>query len=419
MKKAIMRTKGITLVALVITVVVMLILAGVTLNLVLGDNGLLTKSGQAKVKTMVEQEKEQVELAYSSVAAKKLGKNVTTRELQTELDSTVGLNKILVTNSGNIFNVYFYDTDHNFSINGGVVTRVADGNSADASLGDWIAAWVQDSDGWGSTTYYPEDKTDEQLNEMGTVVARLYKNGNTVTITEYEINEEGERVEVNRYVDAYSLVISGEGTMNSPIHNESYGDVVVPIVTAWVKDQNNNYDSEKLSGEVTNVTISDGITNIEAESFYDSRYLTSVTIGNSVTNIGDSVFYYCNSLTNITIGNSVTNIGSRAFYGCRSLTNITIPDSVTNIGNHAFRDCRSLTNITIPDSVTQIGVCAFAGTGLVSVTFEDTLGWFVTNNQESTSGTNVDVTNSSQNAKMLTLGSSENGKKDYYWKKAQ
>lgn len=114
MKKAIMRTKGITLVALVVTIVVMLILAGVTLNLVLGDNGLLTKSGQAKVKTMVEQEKEQVELAYSSVVAKKLGKNVTTRELQTELDSTVGLNKILVTNSGNIFNVYFYDTDHNF-----------------------------------------------------------------------------------------------------------------------------------------------------------------------------------------------------------------------------------------------------------------------------------------------------------------
>ena len=34
------RNKGITLVALVVTIVIMLILAGVTLNIALGENGL-------------------------------------------------------------------------------------------------------------------------------------------------------------------------------------------------------------------------------------------------------------------------------------------------------------------------------------------------------------------------------------------
>ena len=43
--------KGITLIALVVTIVVMLILAGVTLNIALGENGLLIQAQKAKEKT--------------------------------------------------------------------------------------------------------------------------------------------------------------------------------------------------------------------------------------------------------------------------------------------------------------------------------------------------------------------------------
>lgn len=42
------KEKGITLVALVITIIVLLILAGVTISLVVGDNGIITKAQQAK-----------------------------------------------------------------------------------------------------------------------------------------------------------------------------------------------------------------------------------------------------------------------------------------------------------------------------------------------------------------------------------
>ena len=42
--------KGITLVALVVTIVVLLILAGVSINLVLGDNGIIAKAQEAKTK---------------------------------------------------------------------------------------------------------------------------------------------------------------------------------------------------------------------------------------------------------------------------------------------------------------------------------------------------------------------------------
>lgn len=52
---------GITLIALVITVIVMLILAGVSLNATIGDNGIITKAQEAKFKQAISAYKEQVD----------------------------------------------------------------------------------------------------------------------------------------------------------------------------------------------------------------------------------------------------------------------------------------------------------------------------------------------------------------------
>ena len=43
--------KGITLIALVITIIVLLILAGVAISMLSGENGILTKAGTAKTDT--------------------------------------------------------------------------------------------------------------------------------------------------------------------------------------------------------------------------------------------------------------------------------------------------------------------------------------------------------------------------------
>lgn len=56
-------TKGITLIALVITIVVLLILAGVTLNIVLGNNGIISQSKIAAEKYDYEKAKEKLTLA--------------------------------------------------------------------------------------------------------------------------------------------------------------------------------------------------------------------------------------------------------------------------------------------------------------------------------------------------------------------
>lgn len=58
-------SKGITLIALVITILVLLILAGVTIQTLTGDNGLLKKANEAKTATEEAEIEEQIKLAYS------------------------------------------------------------------------------------------------------------------------------------------------------------------------------------------------------------------------------------------------------------------------------------------------------------------------------------------------------------------
>ncbi len=61
-KQNIINTNGITLVALVVTIVVLLILAGVSINLVVGDNGIITQARKAREETNKANENEMSQL---------------------------------------------------------------------------------------------------------------------------------------------------------------------------------------------------------------------------------------------------------------------------------------------------------------------------------------------------------------------
>ena len=56
--------KGITLIALVITIIVLLILAGVSIALLTGENGILNQAQQAKTTNAIAEEKEKIKLGY-------------------------------------------------------------------------------------------------------------------------------------------------------------------------------------------------------------------------------------------------------------------------------------------------------------------------------------------------------------------
>ena len=76
-------SSGITLIALVITIIVLLILAGIALASLSGENGLLNRSSQAKEEAVKAQLKEEIEMAIMDIQAEEIpkGNNVTLESL--------------------------------------------------------------------------------------------------------------------------------------------------------------------------------------------------------------------------------------------------------------------------------------------------------------------------------------------------
>ena len=110
---------------------------------------------------------------------------------------------------------------------------------------------------------------------------------------------------------------------------------------------------------LSEVIIPSSVTNIEEDAFAGCSTLTKITIPSNVTNIGEDAFAGCSTLTEITIPNSVTRIENGVFSDCESLKKTVIPERVTFIGERAFEGCKGLTEIIIPKSVTSIGYRAF------------------------------------------------------------
>jgi len=74
------RKNGVTLIALVITIIVLLILAGVTIAMLTGDNGIISKAQKAKDSTEEAKERENAELKvvedYLSSQSTQIGEKV-------------------------------------------------------------------------------------------------------------------------------------------------------------------------------------------------------------------------------------------------------------------------------------------------------------------------------------------------------
>ena len=62
--------KGITLIALVITIIVLLILAGITIAMLAGENGILTRAAQSKAYDEIAAAKDQLALKANETVAK-------------------------------------------------------------------------------------------------------------------------------------------------------------------------------------------------------------------------------------------------------------------------------------------------------------------------------------------------------------
>lgn len=139
--------KAITMISLVVTIVVLMILAGITIAAVTSDNGIINQTKEAKGALELEEIRENIGLAYLKAEGGKRKRNEDlSQKIKGELDKTYGTENVTVTkeNDGTYTvivkeNVFSIGEDGNIVLDKSRIivgaTRITDSNGAEISQG--------------------------------------------------------------------------------------------------------------------------------------------------------------------------------------------------------------------------------------------------------------------------------------------
>ena len=138
-KNTFMRNKGITLVALVITIIVLLLLSGISISMVTGQNGIIKNSNNAKEQTEIANEKDIVQIAVVGARGKEKYGDLTQENLQSQLDKEQE-GKTEVNDIGDELEVVFIESNRYYVVekDGGISEPqeiVKDNNPGDITKG--------------------------------------------------------------------------------------------------------------------------------------------------------------------------------------------------------------------------------------------------------------------------------------------
>ena len=202
MEKAIINQKetqkGITLIALVITIIVLLILAGVSIAMLTGQNGILTQAQNAKTTTENKSAEEKVKLAVMGARAD--DGTLTVGKLRTELANYGG------TVEGNTFPVTATVDGKSFTVNDKGNVELAGEKQPVTREGIEVGDYV---------SYTPDTATEKTYD-----ADKLKKGGYTSTQT---VKKEDLNWRVLRKNDDGSIDLIGDATSNSVYFSGSLG----------------------------------------------------------------------------------------------------------------------------------------------------------------------------------------------------
>lgn len=324
-------SRGITLIALVVTIVVLLILAGISISALTGDNGIVNQANLAKIET----ELQSVEEAYNVY----LVNSEKTNRDGTDFTKVDFLTKVYIGEEGEY--VYAVNDLDKLNLNmdsgkGTIKTEISkyeDLNDVYFVDEEGNAAYIKDGVLYGDVNYM------EELVE--TAEDFFTFDETTGTVTGIVENTSKDPNGVGYYYENKNGV-------------SSKTKIMIPdtINGVTVKRIGDNAFEDVTNLEV--IVIPDTVEYIGNYAFSDDKNLKEITIPDSVTAMGINTFESCTSLTDVTLSKSLTVISEATFRKCTSLKNIVIPNGVTRIDWRAFEGCSSLTSIRIPNSVKTI-----------------------------------------------------------------
>ena len=342
-------TNGITLIALVVTIVVLLILAGVSINMVLGQNGIVTKAKDARDKT---EQAKQNDLASMDQVVK-------------DMDDILNDNGI----SGED------DTE--------TKTLVEAFNAGELKIGDYVEykptarqtyTSATNENGWADQTYTVDTTTtwrvlglsDDGSQVLLTSGSPIKKNMDTSSENDWDkdpylymkgaysyVNCE---TMLNNICAIYSTELGTARSMTIEDINKACG-VKVENNTVYLESDTSktNIDGWKVLGQTYTYTASD----YTPASYIDGK--KNATAGETVTATG--YYYDITSMTGTKIGN--TTLGSLLF------------DKTTSDGNYAKAYWLASPGVGVNSSFAGFGpgrVVDVAGTG--NGGFDSDGGWY-------------------------------------------
>jgi len=116
MKKLLKRNRGITLVTLAVTIVLMLVMASITLQIALGNNGLINKTKIAKEKTEIEYEKETVKRAIRVALIETEYESIEEKGFKEALFNEAGERNVEIYLTNDIYEIVFADTNRYYQV---------------------------------------------------------------------------------------------------------------------------------------------------------------------------------------------------------------------------------------------------------------------------------------------------------------
>lgn len=110
----------------------------------------------------------------------------------------------------------------------------------------------------------------------------------------------------------------------------------------------------ECTGNISRLTLPEGITEIGRGALKDSNLLTSITLPDSAAAVGACAFEQCKWLETVSGTSRLTRIGRMAFSGCVRLKRIEELPMLQSLGERTFENCTSLEEIILPEGIEEI-----------------------------------------------------------------
>lgn len=320
--------RGITLIALIITIV-LLILAGVSIATLTGDNGVLTKASEATISAELSKYKEELDLYKIEKYSENNG---FIEETLTAGKTELNYNTKPTEENGNIKTIikdiseYFYE-------------------KLEVIKGELLITTIDDSEikvarNLGINVN-PYDIKDGVLLSSNNNLALLGNETGSLTIPN-------------------SVTTIAEGAFANV---EGLKTIIIPSSVKRIEQNafngNKTLETVIMQEKVNEDGTIKGVEYIGQNAFNACQNLTTVQMANSVTKIGSQAFSTNRKLQNINISKKINEISSYTFSGCTSLKTVEIPEGVISIEYAAFNICSNLETIKLPSTLESIDSTAF------------------------------------------------------------